>query len=257
MDRHTATTSTGVLHPRLRRGGSLPRAGQGTLGTPASDARRRQRVLAVLLCAAAASGCATSRALAPEGVTSLGSVTAIRTPTPEVKGSGLGKALALGVAGTLMAGGLGAAALPLAVGDGAVDSEEPLDFGAAVLSELVRGLEHQYLGWPETEIDWRVTEASSVVDRAVLEVRVTHLFIGWLGLVHGGNGLMASSIGTLRDREGEVLWRESFIYYSGDFDRGHSIDEYKARDGKLLREELKFAAAKTAEHFLRSTGVRP
>jgi len=80
---------------------------------------------------------------------------------------------------------------------------------------------------------------------------VKRLAYGYLDIVRGGgNGFLSKTMVTMKDSQGEVLWQKSFTYVSKDFERDKGIDEFEADDGKLLREEIEFAADKTAADFI-------
>jgi hypothetical protein len=56
----------------------------------------------------------------------------------------------------------------------------------------------------------------------------------------------------LYDSERNVLWQEGFEYSSKKHDRHRSIEEYKADNFKLLKEEIEYAAEATVTEFIES-----
>lgn len=68
--------------------------------------------------------------------------------------------------------------------------------------------------------------------------------------INYGLGFLSHVVATMKDSEGSVLWKKNFLYSSKKFDRKRSIDEYKADDFKLLKEEIEFAAEKTTTDFI-------
>jgi hypothetical protein len=54
----------------------------------------------------------------------------------------------------------------------------------------------------------------------------------------------------MKDPQGEVIWQKGYVYLSKDFDRAMALDELEADNYCLLKEEISFAAEKTAEDFV-------
>jgi len=67
-----------------------------------------------------------------------------------------------------------------------------------------------------------------------------------------GQGFESNYVAVLYDSEGNFLWKKGFAYSSKKFDRYRSIEEYKADNFKLLKEEMEFAAETTVTAFIES-----
>jgi hypothetical protein len=65
-----------------------------------------------------------------------------------------------------------------------------------------------------------------------------------------GQGFESNYGAILYDSEGNFLWKKGFEYTSKKYDRYRSIEEYKADNFKLLKEEMEFAADTTVSDFI-------
>jgi hypothetical protein len=65
-----------------------------------------------------------------------------------------------------------------------------------------------------------------------------------------GSGFKSNYSAVLYDSEGNVVWQKNFKYSSKKYDRYRSIDEYKADNFKLLKEEMEFAADTIVSDFI-------
>ena len=68
--------------------------------------------------------------------------------------------------------------------------------------------------------------------------------------VHSFHGFLSGVTATMETSDGNVLWQKSFDYSSTRFDRVRTIDEFKADNAKLLREEMVFATEKTVSELI-------
>lgn len=141
------------------------------------------------------------------------------------------------------------------------------DFGYLVMDKFTRRLNNEVPNWPAlTIVDKPVKEEGTPKSQrlsgdpsedfaepcTLIEIRVKRLAYGYLDFIRGGgNGFLSKTVITMKDPEGDVLWQKTFTYLSKDFNRDRDVDELEADDGKLLREELEFAAEKTASEFIK------
>ncbi|OGP85881.1 MAG: hypothetical protein A2Z08_00930 [Deltaproteobacteria bacterium RBG_16_54_11] len=65
-----------------------------------------------------------------------------------------------------------------------------------------------------------------------------------------GHGFVSYFYGFLVDSEGDILWKKMFVYTSKGFGRVRSVEEYKADNFKLFKEEIEFAANTIVSVFI-------
>lgn len=126
------------------------------------------------------------------------------------------------------------------------------DFGYLVMDKFTRRLNNEVPNWPALTIVDKPVKEDFAEPCTLIEIRVKRLAYGYLDFIRGGgNGFLSKTVITMKDHEGDVLWQKTFTYLSKDFNRDRDVDELEADDGKLLREELEFAAEKTASEFIK------
>jgi len=121
------------------------------------------------------------------------------------------------------------------------------DFTELVMNSFVEKAGKEIAGWPQVSIepapvkkDYKYTEGS------LLEFKLINIYA-----VHFVMGFITETRVTMKDANGDVIWRKSFSYKSRSLDRKKSIDEFTAEQGKLLKEEMVFAADYTAMDFIK------
>jgi hypothetical protein len=170
----------------------------------------------------------------------LPTVKAVRYETPVMKVATLGGAL-LAVPAVVVVLPLQAA---ITTSREKRNSAQVSDYGYMLMTRFVERASKEIPGWPSTTMVKDPVKDDYKDTDPLLEFKVERLLYAFLV------GIRAESVVTLRNASGEVLWQDSFIYKSSDFDRKKSIDEYEADNFRLLREEIWFAADKTADSFL-------
>jgi len=144
------------------------------------------------------------------------------------------------------------------------------DFGSLVMDKFVEQVKVAKPDWPQLSVILTPLQEDFSEKCMVIEFKVSRVAYGSLDLTKGGivfergldkglvtNGFLSKTMVTMKDSEGEVIWEKSYIYLSDNFGREKSLDELEADDYKLLKEEMAFAAEKTAEDFVEHlTGVK-
>jgi hypothetical protein len=214
------------------------------------------------------SGCSAKYQKAPDGLdlSSLGPLKIVRHETPGImKSSGTETHLLALV--TLAAPG-GSALLVLGDALGKAHGTETQtiipDFGTLVLDGVANGIAAAYPSASAIEVVRDPLTGEFSGSSAVLELSVKRLAYGSIDLTRGGvvldrgldkglivDGFLSKTEVTLKDRQGELLWQMSHLYLSKDFGRERPIAELEADNCDLLRQEMQFAAVKTAEEFIR------
>jgi hypothetical protein len=212
-------------------------------------------------------GCSTkyNKPLANRDFASLGQIKVVRHETPGiVKASGTETGF-LALATLAVPGG---SAL-LFVGDvygkarGAGTVSMVPDFGSVVMKKFLDGVSRDVPDCPELTPVAEPLKEDFSEHSSVIEFDVKRLAYGSVDLTRGGiiiergldkgviaDGFLSKTVVTLKDPQGEVLWQKGYVYLSKDFDRAMSLDELEADDYCLLKEEMTFAAEKTAQDFI-------
>jgi hypothetical protein len=121
------------------------------------------------------------------------------------------------------------------------------DFGQLVMKKFVERAPEQIPNWPKMVVeDTPIDEAPSHDRGYQLTFRVSFVIVrsyGELGLsTHSGSELLAP--------DGSLLWRRYSSYSQSQAGRAKELDVLEADGGKLLKEEMNFAAEKTAQDFI-------
>ena len=180
-------------------------------------------------------GCATTKAVTRQDLSTIKSVAVVRYATPQMPEITAGKQLA----GFLLLGGIGAA-----IAIEASKKEAPLDFGELVLQSFATRVKQQIPEWPAMTIAEKPVDAKDLPGGPTLALRVRLIELS------DSIGLRTFSTIEMTRADGEVIWSKWFQYYSRQADRMRSIDEFKADDNKLLNEEMHYAAERTVAAFI-------
>ena len=212
-------------------------------------------------------GCAStsSQALLNHDRAALGPVKMVRYETPGILKSTGAETGVMALATLAVPGG---SAL-LVVGDaygkarGAETQSRIPDFGSLVMDKFLESVNQTAPGWPQLSAVKEPLKDEPILKMTTIELDVKRLAYGSIDLTHGGiviergmdkgviaDGFLSKTVVTMKDPQGEVLWQKSFVYLSEDYARIKSIDELEANDYSLLKEEMIFAAQKTAQDFV-------
>jgi hypothetical protein len=230
---------------------------------------KRIRVLATVLVLSCSllflNACASSEKKLLKGIPSVEPIKVCRYETPGImKSTGTETALLAAIT----AAAPGGTAL-LLLGDeynraraSGTQSKIP-DFGALVMDKFVERVKTARPDWPQLSVIPTPLQEDFSEKCTVVEFKVSRVAYGSLDLTRGGvvfergldkglvsTGFLSKTMVTMKDSEGEVIWQKSYIYLSDNFSREKSLDELEADEYKLLKEEMVFAAEKTAEDFV-------
>jgi hypothetical protein len=122
--------------------------------------------------------------------------------------------------------------------------EAPLDFGDLVLQSFAQRVAQEVQEWPIMSIVEQPVDENHAPTKPTLFVRTNDIVLSDV------LGFFAASTIELVGREREIIWQKSFGYSSSKYDRMRTLDEFKADDNKLLKEEMRFAADQTAHAFI-------
>jgi hypothetical protein len=200
-------------------------------------------------------GCASDRAYVKNNSVALSPLKVIRHETPGILRSTMAETFFLTAATVGLPGG----SLLIVLGDeyskarGQDMQMKIPDFGNLVVKKFAEKLNRDVIeeGCVLNLEDKPVGEDFMPLC-TVMEFKVGRLAYGYLDFVRGSgsNGFLSKTTVTMKDQTGEVLWQRSFTYLSKDYGRDREIDEFEAEEGRLLKEEIEFAAEKTAADFV-------
>ncbi|MBI5103333.1 MAG: hypothetical protein HZB33_16090 [Nitrospirae bacterium] len=137
------------------------------------------------------------------------------------------------------------------------------DFGSAVMERFLVNVRQAVPGWPELLVVRDPIKEEMNEPATVIELDVKRLAYGSIDLSRGGivlergldkgviaDGFLSKTVVKMKDPKGEVLWEKSYVYLSKDFGRERTLEELEADNCSLLKEEMMFAAEKTAQDFI-------
>jgi hypothetical protein len=137
------------------------------------------------------------------------------------------------------------------------------DFGSLVMNKFMARIKSARPDWPALTVIQEPLKDDFTEKCTVIEFKVNRVAYGSLDLTRGGivfergldkgmisSGFLSKATVTMKDSEGEVLWQKSYVYLSENFDRNMSLEELEADNFNLLKEEIEFAAEKTASDFI-------
>lgn len=144
------------------------------------------------------------------------------------------------------------------------------DFGSLVMNKFLERIHNERSDRPALTVMQDPLKEDFSEKCTVMEFKVNRVAYGSIDLTRGGialergldkgvvsNGFLSKATVTMKDSQGEVLWQKSYVYLSENFDRSMSVDELEADNFNLLREEMEFAAEKTAANFIEHLNGEP
>lgn len=211
----------------------------------------RKLVVVLLITLLFIQGCATTdKRLALNELEKIGSMKVVRYETPKLlKATAGSQAIAItgimfGALGGAFGGALSIAAESRAGRALAEECNLP-DFGEVVLNGFVERVPAEVPGWPTMDVE-RIPVGEEIAFKSGYSLLIEVAQVR----VKDGSGLSTTTTAQLVDSDRNVLWQRKMTYTSEKFNRCTSLEELEADKGKLLREELAYAAEKTIVDFI-------
>jgi hypothetical protein len=198
-------------------------------------------------------GCATDKSFAKKDFSSLSPVKVIRYETPGIERSTKTETLLLTTAVIAVPGGSALLLLndEYCEAKGKEMQEEIPDFGLLVMNNFVDKLRKEIPDFPSLIVECNPVEADYTESSTLISFKVKRVAYGFMDPLRGsGNNFYSKTVVTMKNPQGDVIWQKNFLYLSENFDRAKEIEELEADDAKLLKEEMRFAAEKTAADFI-------
>lgn len=197
--------------------------------------------LVLVIAAIFLSGC-VSVPLVNSDINSLGPIEMVMYKTPKIQVTTLGGLFLQSL------GGLLTAPVGIAINENAAkkvkDGVILLDLGGLVMKHFSERVRKEIPNWPEMTIrDQPVNKNYESEVGNTLEFRVHQWGIA-------NRYFNSLTIVTLKNSNSKILWRKNSYYHSSMYKRGRKLEEFLADNGKLLKEEIAFAANTTVSDFI-------
>ncbi len=138
-------------------------------------------------------------------------------------------------------------------GKALADKCELPDFSQLVQAGFVERLEQEFPDLPKP-----VVQETPIKVQAKLDNSTSHVLVLWVYDIQlYDSGLQTKTNAKMIGPKQQVIWQGSYTYDSTDFPKPHSASELAADNGKLLREELAFAAEKTVSDLIEHLKANP
>lgn len=192
-------------------------------------------------------GCATYRdkVFVKQDMTSLSPLKVVRYETPNILKLSPGGT----VGGLLLGGPIGLRVSAELSGKKLREKIEIPDFGQLVMDKFVARAGKEIPNWPAMDVEKEPVNAEhSYKAGSILEFKLT--YNPYITFEKGGCfGGVTTAV--LKNANGNVLWKRSFGYLSKEYGRQRKLEEFEADNGKLLKEEMDFAAEETVSNFIK------
>ena len=198
--------------------------------------------LAIGILAIFLSSCVQSVPFVNRDSNSLGPIKVVMYKTPKINVATLGGLFLQSL------GGLLTAPVGISINKNAAQKVEGgvelLDFGGFVMMHFSERAGQEISNWPQMVImDQPVNKGYESADGNQLEFGVDKWGVA-------GRYFYSLTIVTMKNSEGQILWKKAFSYHSSTYGRGMAFEEFLANNGKLLKEEVAFAADLTVSDFI-------
>ncbi len=188
------------------------------------------------------SGCVMAVPFVKDNINSLGSIEVVMHKTPKMNVETLG-GLFLQASGGLLTAPVG-----VAINANAANKVENgvvlLDFGGLVMKHFSERVIKEIPNWPQMVIRNQPVKKNykSEVGNQ-LKFRVDKWGVA-------GRYFYALTFVTMKSTNGKIIWQKKFPYHSSTYKRGKKLEEFLADNGKLLKEEIAYAADLTVSDFI-------
>lgn len=119
------------------------------------------------------------------------------------------------------------------------------DFGKLVMEKFIQQAKKEIPNWPIMSVESQpIADALNDKTHFLLEFKVDSTDI------EKSCGLQFRTVVTMRDKEGETIWRKGYYYESKNFNRETDYDILEKDNKKKLKEEIAFAADQTVKDFI-------
>lgn len=205
----------------------------------------RSSILMLIVSFVLFQGCASvaEKRFAGKDMSFLSPLKVVTYKTAEIRRVTLGRTLA----GALT---LGLASNTIAESGGKAMREQYAlpDLGQLIMKKFTEKISKDIPDWPQMIIEEKPVERGYTPAGPILALQTFFIQVSDGGYCHG---LCAFADIAMKDSNNNVLWYKRFSYRSKDFAREpQSFDDFEKEEGKLLKEEMNFAAETTVLRFI-------
>jgi hypothetical protein len=190
-------------------------------------------------------GCASvpEKRFTGKDMSSLSPVKVITYKTAEIRRVTAGRTLA----GALTLG-LGSNAIAESGGRAMREKYALPDLGELIMKKFTEKIQEEVPGWPQMNIEEKPVERGYTSPGPLLVLQTFFIQVADAGYCHG---FCAFTDIAMQDSKNNVVWLKRFSYRSKNFGREpKSFSDYEKENGKLLKEEMNFAAETTVSRFI-------
>lgn len=188
-------------------------------------------------------GCAITNKTFKSDISTISILEVIRYETPKFKKI----TKAGGLPMFILLGPIGVAAAADAAGKKLEDKLNIPDFTEIVETKFIERAVKEIPNWPMMKSEKNPIEKSYLPKaEALLSFEVIDLILTY----EKGGTFYAFTIAKMQDSNKNIIWEKSFRYLSNNFGRQRPLDEFEADNGRLLLEEINFAAETTVSDFI-------
>lgn len=199
-------------------------------------------------------GCAIERKLSTSSFKGISAIKVVRYDTPALrKAVPSTEGVVAAVAGGILLGGFGGA-----IAGGVIDKKEMddgremmrkyelPDFGKVMSEQFVERVSTELPGFPPMQLEQEpVKDAPPSDAQCLVTLRVYELRVGESGFTAWISARMTNGYNM-------ELWLRDYVYKSKDHNRSHSLNEYEAEGGVLIKEEYRYALDHVVSTLVRS-----
>lgn len=128
------------------------------------------------------------------------------------------------------------------------------DIGKLLVSKFADRASRELPNWPvplveeQSQWDWRRYVEEFIADGSGSLI----VFFAEKKTLSTGDGFIAYFKAVMWSHEGDIIWLKGFEYSSEDYERKRSLEEYRADNFMLLKEEIDFAVDRAVSEFIAS-----
>ena len=119
------------------------------------------------------------------------------------------------------------------------------DFGKLMSEHFVERVAKELPGFPQMQLEPQPVKDASQLEAPYLILRVFNLRVD-------DSGFTAWVTARMVDGDKAEVWLKGYLYQSKDHNRAHSLTEYEAEGGRLLKEEYQYALDDVVLGLIRS-----
>lgn len=192
-------------------------------------------VTTILILAFLLNSCSSSKPIAKSDIDNIKYLKIVRTKTPELSTYSLGGVLL----GFTLFGAVGA--------EIAMHLDAPTtsnDFGEIIMYRFAERIYNEVPNLPEFLVRKEPVINNYSFQGTLLKIEVKSI------MLHGKGGFMSIVNFTMKQPDGHLIWKKGYLYWGEKLGRFHTIKEFKADNGKLLKEEIEFATNNIVSVFV-------